>query len=336
MNEGISYLKKKGIKGIPLYDKKKNIWLDLKKYKLDYAFLNSPWEGSWPEDYWIKNLSKFLRVCYIPYGITAAKMYNEQFNQDFHHKCWKIFAESPFHKKLFAKYSDIKDRNVEVSGYPKLDFYNIKRVNNPWNKDAKDKYKIIWAPHWTVGDTSDVLSSSFLRLYDYFYKLLKERKDIYLLIKPHPGLWPNLVKQKIMSKKQVDNLIQNFKDLPNCEFYSEPGYFPYFKYSDAMILDSISFITEYLPTKKPMLFITQGDLHKFNEYGEKIMKCLYKAWTEDEITSFINNVVAGGEDKMYNSRLETIRDCIYIPREGAGHVIVNSIVKEHSYEGLQK
>lgn len=335
MKEGLKYLSERGVKCIPLYNEKRKIWVDLKKYKLDYVFLNSPWEGSWPEKYWIRNLSKVVRVCYIPYGIIAARMQNEQFNQEFHHKCWRIFAESPLHKELFAKYSEIKDKNVVISGYPKLDFYlHPEIINNPWNVGSSDKYKIIWAPHWSVGETSEVVFSSFYRLFEFFYKLLQSRKDIYLMIKPHPGLWPNLVKQKIMTNEEINSLKQRFKQLPNCEFYESPGYLPYFLFSDAMITDSISFISEYLPTKKPLLFITKNNKHKFNEYGEMIKKSLYLGWTTRDIKKFVDDVIVSGFDEKKAVRLEILEKYIYIPKEGAAKEIVKSITREHNHESI--
>jgi hypothetical protein len=262
----------------------------------------------------------------------AAQLQEHQFNLPFHHKSWRIFAETVLHKQLYKKYSDIRDKNVIVTGYPKLDNYRQKPMTSYatlWrtNKLPNSK-KIIWAPQWTVENTSDLLYSSFLELKDYFYDLAKTNPQIEIMIKPHPGLWDNLKKTKLMTETEIKEMKKKYLELPNLWFYEEPGYFDHFKTSDALILDSISFISEYYPTQKPMFFITKPGLHKFNEYGEIIFESLYKGWAREEIDSFINNVVVGGKDTMYNRRKNILKEYIYMPPEGAAQKISNYLKKE--------
>ena len=131
-----------------------------------------------------------------------------------------------------------------------------------------------------------------------------------------------------MSEKEISNLKKKFSTLNNIWFYEKPDYFDYFKSSDALILDSISFISEYYPTKKPIFFITKSNMHKFNKYGDLIMDGVYKGWEPVEIDDFINNVVEAGKDPMYNRRITILKNNIYIPQEGAGLKIVNYLKKE--------
>ena len=53
-------------------------------------------------------------------------------------------------------------------------------------------------------------------------------------------------------------------------------YLAYFASSDAMILDSVSFMAEYLYVHKPALFLTREG-ERFNEFGEMIVSVLYRA-----------------------------------------------------------
>ena len=73
--------------------------------------------------------------------------------------------------------------------------------------------------------------------------------------------------------------------------------------SDAMILDSISFLAEYLYVHKPLLFL-QGPKQQFNEFGKMLIDVHYCADGNDEkaIEYFIQEVVLKGHDELYKKR----------------------------------
>jgi UDP-N-acetylglucosamine 2-epimerase len=80
-----------------------------------------------------------------------------------------------------------------------------------------------------------------------------------------------------------------------------------FATSDAMITDCSSFLSEYLYSGNPGLFLTNST-QKFNEYGEIIKNAWYQIDGTDfkKIENFINDVVINEEDP-----LKTTRENIY-------------------------
>ena len=70
-----------------------------------------------------------------------------------------------------------------------------------------------------------------------------------------------------------------------------------------MILDSISFLGEYLYVHKPMLFLTR-ERNTFNDFGSELAKILYTADGGDfnAIKRFVENTVIQNDDYMLKER----------------------------------
>ena len=101
----------------------------------------------------------------------------------------------------------------------------------------------------------------------------------------------------------------------NCQL--EEGEFEeLFLQSDAMILDSISFIAEYTAVNKPALFTVGRKARVFlNEYGMENYKVLYEAKSDlkKEICQFIENVVINENDYKLNDRTEFMKKNLLPP-----------------------
>lgn len=292
----------------------------------DIVFIDQPWIALEV----IKQFSKRALVCYVPYGIMQAKIQKIQFNHILHNISWKIFCETPIHKKLYEKYSDQKGKNVVVSGYPKLDKYlkPVKRnATDRWGSDPEKK-RIIWAPHHSLGERDLVRYATFDKNHKFFYKYVKDHPDIEFILKPHPMLGRGVVDSGIMNKLDFEEYLKQFNALPNARVYDEGDYIGLFMTSDALITDSISFLAEYLPTKNPILFLERTDNTGFNEYGEKIIESYYKAHNNDDIEDFIEKVVIDGKDYLYVKRMNTLKECIYFPGDkSAGQFIKDYLNK---------
>ena len=97
---------------------------------------------------------------------------------------------------------------------------------------------------------------------------------------------------------------------PNARYDHSGEYMDEFTNSDAMIHDCGSFIAEYLYTEKPCCYMlktpeqaTEGLL----PMGQKCMENYYKAFSEEDIIRFIDNVVISGEDPMKEKREQFVR-----------------------------
>ena len=270
-----------------------------------------------PNFIWLKKSSCIVKFplsilnVYIPYGYYISGLVESQFNQLSHAMFWKIFCESKLHKQMAEKYSDIGGVNVDFSGYLKMDtFYNREEVDSSriWSEShaikSNTRKKIIYAPHWSIGN-SKTAYGSFEKIYEKIYELAKNTyTSISWIIKPHPRLRSECVVQGVFrSEKEYDEYLGKWDMLPNARAVTCGVYDDIFKTSDGMVLDSISFLAEYMYVDKPMIFITRPE-QTVNEFGVELMKVLYKAEGNkfDELKGMIEDVICNGKDFMKDKR----------------------------------
>lgn len=332
------FFSQQNIEYILAYNVQNDKWLNLKKLKPDFIFIQTPYDCQRFEKYSIDHLNKIAKTCYIPYGFMIAAIQNMQFNLEFHHKCNRIFCESDMHRDLFYKYSDVDkkilQKQIVVTGYPKFDFYKDNHnvdASKFWKLNKSEPSQIrrlIWSPHWTVkmkkNDSAEenICFSDFHKNYQYFYKFLCSNPHIEIVLKPHPLLWDELANSEVMTKNEVMEFRKKWQALPNGSIYEKGDYFDLFMSSDAILNSSVSFLAEYYPTKKPMLFIASEN-STFNECGKEIIKGLYIANDQKDIDSFIQKVVLDEDDYMYDRRMLIMKEFYFSERNSA------EIIKEH-------
>lgn len=312
--ETYEYFKEMKCSLIKGYDEESKSLIDIDDLRPDIIFYATPWEVQLPKQFRIENLSKNILFCYIPYGIYAAQMQEDQFNRWIHNKAWKIFSETKIHKQLATKYSDIGSSNVVVTGYPKMDpLINGNHAKNPyqWKDPLHQKKRVIWAPHHSIGSAPTAFST-FDKNYNFFYDYAKTHTEIEWVFKPHPALRHASIfflpgQAGDFSVENLDKYYTSWNDLPNATVHESGDYLNLFATSDAMITDSISFLSEYLYVKKPGLFLTRPE-QKFNEFGEIVKEAWYQVDGKDfnKIESFIDKIIIRGEDP-----LKGVRENIY-------------------------
>ena len=295
------------------YDIKTKKYLDVKKgIAPDVIFYTNPYRGLIDDRYYIYNFSDTL-TCYAPYGYAMSNNEDMLFNLPFHNLLWKAFYETDIHKELAQQYAINAGINVVTSGYLLFDEFDFYKQQYSYKKQDKRKI-IIWAPHHTIEENSKVLGySCFFNYYDVFLKLRDEYKDIiYWIFKPHPILREKLYKHPLWGKTKTEQYYNNWNDSDYSEI-NEGDYTDIFLKSDAMILDSISFVAEYFYTKKPLLFTTKDEtiLNKFNRFGKEVFKHIYKSRKVEEIKEFIDNVVLRGQDPLYENRNQFYENVLY-------------------------
>ena len=199
-------------------------------------------------------------------------------------------------------------------------------------KTKKKKKKIIWAPHHSIEDNDDFLGySNFLNYYDKFIEISKKYKDILqIAFKPHPSLYAKLSAHKEWGKNKTDNYYKKWKEMENTQI-EQKNYVDLFIKSDAIIMDSISFILEYMFVNKPSLFMLKdaNSQSKFNTLGKLAFETLYKSSSEEDIIDFIENQVLKEIDPMKRQRSEFAKEYLVPPNgKNASENIYNHIRKE--------
>lgn len=303
MEETYGYFKSLGYNVLKAYDKDTDTYLDVKKeLDPDVIFYTSPYRGQVDDRYFISEYYDRLTF-YVPYffnEINAA----EFINHPTHNFAWKFFVETPFHAEFCRKNMFNCGRNVQLSGYPGVDFFLDKDyvAKDRWKLKDKKYKRIIWAPHHTILPTDVLYYSCFLIYSDFMLKMARKYSDsIQIAFKPHPVLRNKL--NDYWGTERTDAYYKEWETLENT-FFENGEYIDLFLTSDAMIHDSGSFLVEYLYVDKPVMRTDNGRPMK-DEFNDFIMECMehyYHARSEEDIENFIVDVIEGRDVKRDTRR----------------------------------
>lgn len=97
--------------------------------------------------------------------------------------------------------------------------------------------------------------------------------------------------------------------------------------SSGMITDSVSFLAEYLPSQRPLLFLNRPDRATFSGTGERIIEAHYSGNGIDDIRDFVQQVRIGNDPKAA-VRTKVVAQELNISGKTATQEILSYIVEE--------
>lgn len=299
LHQAQNYLSSLQIPYICGYDEKNKSFFDAKEeINPDIVFMCHHYDW-FRKEFRIDNyLDKLVYI--TPYAYNLENHLNYHINTKAYNLAHKCFFETKKLIELWKKEAKNK-RNIcnEFYGYLKLDYLldSEKQKKDPWKIKNPDIKRIIWAPHHL-----DAPLSNFLEYKDLFLQLAHSNKKLQIAFRPHPGLKGSLKRIAKWSDEQVEHYWSEWEQADN-GFVSEGSYNDLFFTSDAMILDSISFIAEYLATNRP--YLIQEPKQKdfaFNSFTSNLLNILYKSTSWEDIERFIEVVVCQGQDSKKGER----------------------------------
>ena len=317
-NQTLEYFKKGNYNTFGTYDATSNVWLDVKsECNPDVVFFTNPHKLTF-DKYYINNFTDKL-TCYVPYAFVVIGEVRMHYGKDFHQYLWRYFLETETHNEYFKENAFLDNSNGRVTGYPGLDtkLNEDFQAKNVWKELNKLTKKIIWAPHHTiVGNGAGLDYSSFEEYHQFFIDLCKNNPFIQIAFKPHPLLREKLNSCERWGQEKTDNYFNAWNMLENGQFENGP-YIDLFEGSDAMIMDSASFIAEYLYFDKPILFTLRDEdvQSRFNSFGQAIFKVLYQSRDTTQTNEFVKNQVSKEDDFLRVKRNNFLKTKI-LPANG--------------------
>ncbi len=308
MEEAYEYFEGKGYPVLSSYNKKQERWLTLDEIKPDIVFFTNP-HGITRKEYYEDAYLNYLS-CYCGYGMPISKYsnYQEQFNQYFHNAVWKIFVQTQEMVVNYEKYSSRNGLNIHLVGDNIVEQLNKKNLvaQSQWKDDSQRK-KIIYAPHHTIMDNEQLSLGTFIEHSEHFRILASQNKEqVYWSFKPHPILKSKLYLHPKWGKERTDAYYKFWQDSEFSQL-DEGEYLELFINSDALILDSSSFLGEYLFTQKPMLYLMKNNVESFmSQFGLLCLKACYQANLSSDIGEFVNRVIQAN-DPSVEKRKNVIR-----------------------------
>ena len=283
------------------YDEKTGRWLDVKKtLHPDIVFFSSPYKDHLPQ-YYIYHFRDTL-TCYVPYGFYTVKPYKNNFDLLFHNLVGLHLLETEWHKMKGAETARNGGYNLFVTGYPGTEVFLREDyvAKDVWKPQPVKKKRLIWAPHHPVDDPHGV--ATFLQYHDVMLHLAEKYKDwIQIAFKPHQLLKFKL--SLVWGQERVDEYYNHWNNLENGQLV-ETSYVDLFLTSDAMVHDCGSFTTEYIFTRKPVMYLVKTDQVdiRFNEIGKEAFYCHYQGENAQQIEQFITDVLLKGNDTKLSDR----------------------------------
>jgi len=316
-DENKTFFNDLGINSIDGYDYKNNKNLDIKTYKPDIVFYQQPW--------YLNNInhpkfvSSYALTIMSPYGYTTLneKSWGDENIKEIYQSLWLFLAESPYHIKFYKKTAKMKN-NLKAFGSLKLDNYKEPILNDFWKKPQN--FKIIYAPHHSLFNDG-LKMSTFDKNYLKFLNFAKENKQYSFIFKPHPMLKEACIKHNLLNNEEYEKYINEWNNLENSSSYLAGEYFDVFKTSDILITDCSSFLAEYYPTKKPIIFLNKKDRAPFDKFGNKIKKGFYEVNDFDEIKPLIEKIIK--EDKLLKTREKILKKEFYIKEKSTYKEVIN-------------
>lgn len=288
-------------------------------FQPDYVFYTLG-TVAYPEEYRIEFVSKSYRTCYLSYGFLMVNELDYQFGQSFHQSAWAVFASTEREKREYDKRCRRRHPNAVISGYPKFDIYSSVPAR------SAGRAIVIWAPHWTILDVYPGLNfGTFAENREAIVGLMRRHREIDFYFKPHPNLKFACVKSGLFTEDEYEDFLVRLESMDNVKVWKHGGYFELFKNSSALITDSISFIAEYLPSGKPLLFLERSDRARMTEEAEAILGLHYKDSQFSSLDEFIETVVFG-VDFMAERRAAALGPLLNYHGPGSAQFIVDYLV----------
>jgi len=301
-------------------------YVNMESLRPHVVFLQNPYEETRPVEFRQHAIrGAGARAAYIPYGLELGGgvwSIRAQFDTAVHRSAWRIFARSERSKAMYGKYCLAGNDHVAVTGHPKFD-RKIESTPLPHHiaEKAKGRKIVLWTPHFSVGEP--VTWSTYTRYSEKIFSEASRRDDFLLLLRPHPLFFRTMIERRLWTLEDEASFRQKIEDSANMALHESAEYDDAFSAADALMTDVGSFLLEFLPTIKPILYLHHPEGLGMND-DESLTQALYTAGRDDDISNFFD-MLAKGEDPLLDARRQALPEYLYGLNENIGKNICEHI-----------
>ena len=128
-----------------------------------------------------------------------------------------------------------------------------------------------------------------------------------------------------MTEKEVENYYKFWSEIG--EVIEDSNYFNVFLNSKTLITDSGSFLSEFFPTKKPLIHLkSNNNPISYNNYVESILKTQYSIRTKEELENILIEIILNNKDFKLQERVELFDK--HSIKNSASKNIINHLKKQ--------
>lgn len=294
----VSYFLKKNYTVELAYNAADDSYVDILKFGADIVFYEQP--TRWAPIHHPSIVNSFAITCVASYGYNITTLIANNFNQ-FHKFIDYYFTEPEITPYLQEKYSSyIRKNQLKIIGSMHMDSY---LYDIEWRKNHQKKY-IIYAPHFSV-DLKILPQSTFDYTYSIVLELAKKYSEQFVWIyKPHPFLKNYLIKHHIFSAIDYDIYVKEWKEIGKVYYGSD--YIEFFKKSVCLITDSCAFLTEFLPSERPIFHLVNPKT-PYAPFVLQRLSSYYNIFPNySSLRKEFERVIIRGDDYKQNERIAYI------------------------------
>lgn len=271
-------------------------------------------------------LCAIARLAYIPYGVDFADGFGQLQQQIYanaiQRSAWRVFTRSEATRPLYRTWG-IADAAVVALGLPVIDHYYSDLLAEPlpeaFRAHNKDRFKILYTPHHALGGWS-----TFPQHAATIRAMVMEDERLSLVFRPHPGLGPTLKLAGLMDEAEFAAFFSG----PRMLFHSASDYYSAFRWSDALVSDASSFLVQYAPTGKPVVYLDRPDGWGLDAGLDGDVRSAYYCVSDAEALRATLLDLAAGDDPLAAARHEgQQRMCVGLSGPGAGARIADHIAR---------
>ena len=310
LNEVYNYFKKQNIR-VELLDN--NVLTSLNKLNIDILFYQQHW--SLCKECQIENVSKFVLTCHVHYGICLSNNAIKR-GENFYKNLFANFVINNESKNEYIKYFNQNLENIIVTGHPKLDTYYKYKGN------IVKKY-VIYAPHHSF-ENNNTRCATFDKNGWEILEFAKNHPEFSWIFKPHPRFKFAVVANKIMTENEIKNYYNEWSKIGI--IHTDGNYFDIFKQARCMITDSISFLTEFLPTRQPVIHLRSKDAEEYDIISKQIIDHYYAVYNNNELQEYLNMILIDEKDPKKEERIEILNK-LKLCESNASDNIINYLKK---------
>lgn len=289
-----NFFKEKGLRASYAYDFEKDDYIAFEDMnpRPDIVYYCHPW-------YVYKTqgpvmTSKYALTYYSSYSVPTSMGYQEYYLR-FHQYIGTQYVINDVIKNYFSENMENKGCNLKVAGHPILDYFYLNK-----NRTYKSKNTVIYAPHFSIDDSTLLKWGTFLDFGEFILEYAKKHREFNWLFKPHPCLRSYLSLKKYWSEDKIQRYWDEWNKIGSV--YESGDYLDMFMESKAMITDCGSFKTEYFMTQKPQIYLKSKNPVEYNPNVEKINETCYKAETKNELLEIFKQVLEDNNDYKKSER----------------------------------
>ena len=172
--------RQQGLNFVGAFNRETGEWFDLEAFAPDYVFYSRPYDEQCPEPYRSNPVSRYAKVCYIPYGynVAAGLLLESAYRRIFAVNCWRVFVTQDstlrWTRSYFPYLSRRRPELFQMLGYSGYDGLAKADCALPSEGFAQ---VIAWFPRWVT--ESDVNSGShFLQYREAFLAFAAKHPDV--------------------------------------------------------------------------------------------------------------------------------------------------------------